>query len=38
MDNNIIYTEVNACGIVIPVIETTFKKDYIHVSNNLSKR
>ena len=39
MDNSIMYTESNACGIIaIPVIESTFENYYIHVSHDITKQ
>ena len=34
-----VYTEVNACGIiVIPIIEINFKNDYKYILHDLSKK
>ena len=39
MDNSILHTEGNACGIITtPVIECTFENEYIHVSHDMSKK
>ena len=39
VDNSIIYTEGNACGIIaIPIIECIFENYHIHVSHDLSKQ
>ena len=39
MDNRIMYTKGNTCGIIdIPVIEFTFESYYIYVSHDMSKK
>ena len=38
VDNSILDTEVNACGIAaIPSIESTFDNEYIHALNDITK-
>ena len=39
VDNSIMYTEVNLCGIIyIPFIEITLENDYIYVLHDLSNK
>ena len=38
VDNSTLYTEGNVCGIIaIPVVESTFDKEYINIIHGISK-